>query len=71
MIVSIQASADQPSLVRPNWRNALGGAVNRFTGGTQIRHFVMAITVEVRVQQTREVALTAFAKSWRRGKCRS
>jgi hypothetical protein len=63
MIVSIQASADQPSLVRPHWRNALGGAVNRFTGGAQIRHFVMAITVAVRVQQTREVALTAFAKS--------
>jgi hypothetical protein len=29
----------------PHWRNGPAAAVNRFTGGTQIRHFVMAITV--------------------------
>jgi hypothetical protein len=27
-------SADHPSLVRPYWRNPVGGAVNRFTDGT-------------------------------------
>jgi hypothetical protein len=32
--------------VRPHWRNAVAAAVNRFTGDTQIRHFVMAITTE-------------------------
>ena len=28
----------------PPWLNALTATVNRFTGGNQIRHFVMAIT---------------------------
>ena len=32
--------------MRPHWLNALGPTVNRFTGGTQIRHFVIAITGE-------------------------
>src|SRR5262245_38959241 len=31
------------SLVREHWRNSLAATVKRFTGGTQIRHFVMAI----------------------------
>src|SRR5215510_12124715 len=43
MFFSIQ-SADHPSLVRPHWRNAAAAPVKQFTGGTQIRHFVMAIT---------------------------
>jgi hypothetical protein len=30
--------------VQPHWRNGLTATVNRFTGCTQIRHFVMAIT---------------------------
>jgi hypothetical protein len=30
--------------VQPHWLTTRGGAVNRFTGRTQIRHFVMAIT---------------------------
>src|SRR5215831_9267959 len=33
MFFSIQ-SADHPSLARPHWFNALGGAVNRFAGGS-------------------------------------
>src|SRR5262245_847710 len=41
----LQATADHPSLVRPQWRNALAAPVKRFTGGNPIRHFVMAITV--------------------------
>jgi len=39
------------SLVRAHWLNARGVTVNRFTGGTQIRHFVMVITVLVAVMQ--------------------
>jgi hypothetical protein len=31
--------------VQPHWLTALCAAVNRFTVSTQIRHFVMAITV--------------------------
>jgi hypothetical protein len=38
------SSADHPSLVRPHWRDAVAAPVNRFTGGTQIRQFVMANT---------------------------
>jgi len=34
------------SLVRAHWLTTVGGVVNRFTGITQIRHFVMAITVD-------------------------
>jgi hypothetical protein len=30
--------------MRPHWLTTLGGAVYRFTGRTQTRHFVMAIT---------------------------
>jgi hypothetical protein len=44
MIFVHQASADHPSLVQPHSLNALSAIVNLFTGGTQIRHFVMAIT---------------------------
>jgi hypothetical protein len=44
MIFVHQASADHPSLVQPHSLNALSAIVNWFTGGTQIRHFVMAIT---------------------------
>jgi endonuclease YncB( thermonuclease family) len=38
------STQDHSSLWRPRWLNALHGTVNRFTGGAQIRHFVMAIT---------------------------
>jgi hypothetical protein len=34
------------SLVRAHWLTTVGGVVNRFTGITQIRHLVMAITVD-------------------------
>jgi hypothetical protein len=34
------------SLVRRHWLNAVAAHVNWFTGGTQIRLFVMAITTE-------------------------
>jgi hypothetical protein len=34
------------SLVRAHWLTTVGGVVNRFTGITQTRHFVMAITVD-------------------------
>jgi hypothetical protein len=30
--------------VRPQWRRTSRRGVKRFTGGSQIRHFVMAIT---------------------------
>ena len=30
--------------MRPHWRNVVAAPVNRFTGGGQIRHFVMTIT---------------------------
>ncbi|HET8974843.1 MAG TPA: hypothetical protein VFN63_16320 [Pseudolabrys sp.] len=46
MIFSIQSSVDHPSLCGEHCRKVLSVTVNRFTGGTQIRHFVMAITVE-------------------------
>ena len=41
-----QARRTDPSnrSVQPHWRNGLTATVNRFTGCTQIRHFVMAIT---------------------------
>jgi hypothetical protein len=32
--------------VRPHWRRTSRRTMNRFTGGTQILHFVMAITTE-------------------------
>jgi len=32
--------------VRAHWLTTVGGVVNRFTGITQTRHFVMAITVD-------------------------
>jgi len=46
MIFSIQ-KADPFAGARPPWRNAVPAPVNWFTGGIQIRHFVMAITVTV------------------------
>jgi hypothetical protein len=45
MIFSIQPSADLQSLVAPHWLAALGATVNPLTDCTQIRHFVMAITI--------------------------
>jgi len=42
--LSISAARAIQSLVRAHWLTTLGGAVNGFTGITQIRHFVMAIT---------------------------
>jgi hypothetical protein len=56
--------------VRPHWLNGLGGAVNRFTGGTQIETSCDTHHSEKRPacsrEPTREAATAAFAKSWRR-----
>ena len=62
MIFSIKPARTIQSLVRPHWRNARAVTVNRFTGGAQIRHFVMAITPRMLATTSRSIMRMCSAR---------
>ena len=50
--------------MRAHWLNALAATVNRFTGGTQIRHFVMAITPRMLATTSRTFKIPTHNRSY-------